>query len=46
MTTTHADRRNATADGVRLASRRYGAEHDGVPLVLLSRFQGTIYNWT
>lgn len=45
MTTTHADRRYATVDGLQLASRQYGADHDGVPVVLLSRFQGTLDDW-
>ena len=45
MTTTHADLRYATVDGQGLLHRQYGAEHGGVPIVLLSRFQGTIDDW-
>jgi hypothetical protein len=43
--TTHADLQYATVDGQGLLYRQYGAEHAGVPIVLLSRFQGTIDDW-
>jgi hypothetical protein len=39
MTTTHADLQYATVDGQGLLYREYRAEHGGVPIVLLSRFQ-------
>jgi hypothetical protein len=45
MTTTHSDPPYATVDGQGLSYRQYRAEHDGVPIVLLSRFQGTIDYW-
>jgi hypothetical protein len=45
MTTTHADLQYPTVDGLRLAQRQDGAEHGGVPVVVLSRFEGTIDDW-
>jgi hypothetical protein len=43
----HHPRRSSVrdVDGLRLAYRQYGAEHGGVPLVLLTRCQGTIDDW-
>jgi hypothetical protein len=45
MTTAHADLQYATVDGQGLLYRQYGAEHGGVPIVQVSRFQGTIDDW-